>query len=444
MTWQKKYANKVVTADEAIEMHVGEGCKIYLPGVCGVACDLATAVAHRSEQVDNITIHCANPADSVGFEPVIRACRERRLGITSFFMSPQIRRLVEEGHARFLPQNLSGVPGIYSKEDIHKPNVVLIKVSPPDQLGFFSCGIETGLAVTPARSANILIGQVDENMPYCHSDTLVHESRFHCLVDASGPAITYPKPSACEIVKRISNNVIDFLARNLKGNPTLQIGLGDIPDTILEQMLGGGLGAHRVRIHSELFGNGVMKLWDNGMIDDDIDIPIVAGLVVGSTPELYKWVHLNKSVSLRPTEWVNHPTTISSISNMVAINGAITVDLMGQVNPCSIGHRLYSGSGGQLDVMYGTSLAPNGLPIIAMKSTADIHGELRSSIVSELAPGSGVVTTCYCGIIVATEWGVADLRGKDTVERIYAMIDIAHPDFRDSLYQEARTNRCLM
>lgn len=444
MTWQKKYANKVVTADEAIEIHVGEGCKIYLPGVCGVACDLAAAVARRSETVGDITIHCANPADSVGFEPVIRACCEKRLGITSFFMSPQIRKLAEKGYARFMPQNLSGVPGLYSKGGIHEPDVVLIKISPPDSEGFFSCGIETGLAVTPARSANILIGQVDENMPYCHGDTLVHESRFRCLVDASGPAITYPKPSACEVVERISNNVIDFLARNLNGNPTLQIGLGGIPDTILQKMVDGGLETFKVRIHSELFGNGVKDMWNNDMIDDDADVPIVAGLVVGSAPELYKWVHLNKSVSLRPTEWVNHPATISSIPNMVAINGAITIDLLGQVNPCSIGHRLYSGSGGQLDVMYGASLAPNGLPVIAMKSTADVHGELRSSIVSDLALGAGVVTTRYCGIIVATEWGVADLRGKDTVGRIYAMIDIAHPDFRDSLYQEARINRCLM
>lgn len=424
MGWQKTYRRKVATAEGAVVDSVNAGDRVYLPGVCGTALDLAAAVAERSNKVPGITIHCANPFGSK-FDAIIKACREGHISIVSHFLGRRVRRLIDEGveQADFLPCDLHAVPGQYVKGGPNEADVVLIQVSPPDKEGYVTCGVNNGLAVMAARTCRTVIAQVNENMPRCLGNTRVHVVRFKHLVPSDCPIDILPVPDPDPAVSAIGGFIADLTPKGA----TIQAGLGSIPDAAISYI------NSPVGFHTELFGDGARILAEKGLVVGQI----VAGMVVGSEV-LYGWVDGNVLIDLRPTEEVNDLRTIAAIPKMVAINQALFIDLTGQVCADTIGPRIYSGVGGQHDFMNGAHYSQGGIPIIAMTSTAIVDKQVQSRIVPMLPEGSGVTTNRSTGFTFLTEFGWVDLCRMSVKERARQIIAIAHPDFRDWLTEEAR------
>jgi acetyl-CoA hydrolase len=365
---------------------------------------------------------------------------EGHLRVNTMFISGNIRRAVQEGRADFTPVLLSEFTLLFKKG--HLPlDVALIHVSPPDEHGFCSLGIEVGLTKSPAESAKMIIAEVNEQMPRTLGDSFIHISRLHHIVP-----VNYPLPELHmgeegpnETIEKIAANIVEMIP----DGATMQMGIGAIPDAVLNYLYD----KRDLGIHTELFSDGVIDLVEAGVLTNARKTlhpgKIVAGFIIGST-RLYKWVDDNPLIEMHPTEYVNDPFVIAQNEKQVAINSAIEVDLTGQVCADSIGPKLYSGVGGQLDFVYGASRSKGGLPIIALPSSTTLrNGQMISRIVSMLNRGAGVVTTRNHVRYIVTEYGVADLYGKTIRQRAQALINIAHPDFRDQLKYEAHELKYL-
>jgi acetyl-CoA hydrolase len=358
--------------------------------------------------------------------------------INTLFISANVRQAVHEGRADFTPCFLSEVPLLF--RDGHLPlDVALIHVSTPDEHGFCSLGIEAGLVKTPAQAARTVIAEINERMPRTLGDSFIHISKIDYAVSVDYPLAELPMGQTNELSMKIGQHVADLI----DDGSTLQMGIGAIPDAVLNF-----LGDKRdLGVHTELFSDGVMDLVRRGVITNEKKTlhqgKIVAGFILG-TQKLYDFVDDNPIVELHPTEYVNDPFVIAHNEKMVSINSAIEVDLTGQVCADSIGPRLYSGVGGQVDFVYGAARSKGGKPIIALPSTAGPHGGERvSRIVASLKPGAGVVTTRNHVHTIVTEFGVAHLYGKTIHQRARSLIEIAHPDFQEALEKRARELRYL-
>ncbi|HEC35972.1 MAG TPA: 4-hydroxybutyrate CoA-transferase, partial [Anaerolineae bacterium] len=311
--------------------------------------------------------------------------------------------------------------------------VAFVHLSPPDEHGFCSYGIETGLTKTPAEAARIIIAEVNPNMPRCLGDSFIHISRVDYIVPVDYPLMELPMTEGgpTELHMRIA----EYIAELIPNGATMQMGIGAIPDAVLRFLY------HKkdLGIHTELFSDSVIDLVEAGVVTNARKTlhpgKITAGFMLG-TRRLYEWVHDNPIIELHRTEYVNDPFVIAQNERQVAINSAIEIDLTGQVCADSIGPKLYSGVGGQLDFIYGASRSKGGVPVIALPSTA--KGDKFSRIVPMLKPGAGVVTTRNHVRYVVTEYGVADLYGRTIRERAQALIRIAHPKFRDELTRAAK------
>jgi acetyl-CoA hydrolase len=306
---------------------------------------------------------------------------------------------------------------------------VLIQVAPPDEHGFCSLGIEAGLVKTPAKSAKVVIAEINEQMPRTLGDSFIHFSKIDHAVRVDYPLSELPMGEVSELSMNIGSNIAELI----EDGSTMQMGIGAIPDAVLHF-----LGEKRdLGVHSELFSDGVIKLIEEGVINNEKKTlhpgKIVAGFILG-TQALYDFVDDNPIVELHPTEYVNDPFIIAKNEKMVSINSAIEVDLTGQVCADSIGPKLYSGVGGQFDFVYGAARSVGGKPIIALPSTVQPKGGERiSRIVPMLKHGAGVVTSRNHVHYIATEFGIAHLYGKTIQERARALITIAHPDFQEDL-----------
>jgi len=342
---------------------------------------------------------------------------------------------VQQGRADFTPVLLSELPLLFKHG--HLPvDVALIHVSPPDEHGYCSFGVEVGLTKSPAESAKIIIAEVNPRMPRTLGDSFIHVSRIDHLVPVDYPVqeMAMVGESSPEIIQQIARNMVELIP----DGATLQLGIGAIPDALLKFLSS----KKDLGIHSELFSDGVIDLVENGVLTGVRKTlhegKIVAGFVLG-TERLYRWIHDNPLIELHPTEYVNDPFIIAQHERMVAVNSAIEVDLTGQVCADSIGTKFYSGIGGQLDFIYGASRSKGGVPIIALPSTArGADGACINRIVTTLKPGAGITTTRNHVHYVVTEYGVAQLYGKSIRQRAQALINIAHPQFREQLTREAR------
>jgi 4-hydroxybutyrate CoA-transferase len=317
-------------------------------------------------------------------------------------------------------------------------DVALIHVTPPDEHGFCSFGVEVGVTKAAAQSAKIVIAEVNPHMPRTLGDAFIHISKINHVVPVDyqlpDTAMGDPSPLAQQIAKNIAGLIPD--------GATLQMGIGGIPDAVLRQLTN-----HKhLGVHSELFSDGVIELVERGVVDGEMKTlhpgKMVAGFLIG-TKRLYSFVNDNPVVELHPTEYVNDPFIIAQNSKMVAINSAIEVDLTGQVCADSIGSRFYSGVGGQVDFIYGSSRSQGGVPIIALPSSAIVKGQLTSKIVATIKPGGGVITTRNHVRFVVTEHGVAELYAKNVRQRARALINIAAPEFREELEKKAHEMRYL-
>jgi acetyl-CoA hydrolase len=431
MDWQSIYKSHVTTAEEAVKA-IQSGNRIFMTGNVSVPQKLLAALVNYAPQLKDVEI-CQ--ALSVGPADYVKPELEGHLRVNTLFIAANVRKAVQEGRADFTPVLLSEFTLLF-KNKILPVDVAMVHVSPPDEHGFCSLGVEVGLTKSPAESARIIIAEVNEQMPRTLGDSFLHVSRLTHIVPVNYPIAELPMGSEGD--DAISCKIAGFIADLIPDGATLQMGIGAIPDAVL-----GFLDSKKdLGIHSEMFSDGVVRLVDMGVINNSCKTlhtgKIVAGFVLG-TQNLYSWVNDNPLCEFHRQEYVNDPFVIAQNEKMVAINSAIEVDLTGQVCADSIGPKFFSGVGGQLDFVYGASRAKGGVPIIAMASTNKMRdGTVISKIVPMLKPGSGVVTSRNHVHFVVTEYGVADLYGKSVRKRVYELIQVAHPDFRADLEKQAK------
>jgi 4-hydroxybutyrate CoA-transferase len=430
MDWTSTYKSRVVTPQDAVRA-IKSGNRIFLTGNVSVPQQTLAALVEYAPQLENVEI-CQ--ALTVGSADYVSPAMEGHLRVNSIFISDNIRKAVHEGRADFTPVLLSEFPLLF-KRGLLPLDVAMIHVSPPDEHGFCSLGVEVGLTKTAAESAKIIIAEVNEQMPRTLGDSFIHVSRLNYIVPVDYPIAELPmsEGKTSEVVEKIASNIAELIP----DGATMQLGIGAIPDAVLKYLFD----KKDLGIHTELFSDGVIDLVNAGVITNAQKTlhpgKIIAGFMIG-TNRLYDWADDNPLIELHRTEYVNDPFVIAQNERMVAINSAIEVDLTGQVCADSIGPKLYSGVGGQLDFVYGASRSKGGVPVIALPSTNTMRdGSVISKIASMLKQGAGVVTTRNHVRYIVTEYGIADLYGKTIRDRATQLIKIAHPDFRDTLRKQA-------
>jgi len=428
MNWTRTYESRVTTAEEAVRA-VKSGDRIFLTGNCSVPQKLMEALVARAYELENVEI-CH--ALTIGSSDYVAPEMEGHIRANSLFIGPNVRQAVQEGRADFTPVLLSEFTLLF-KRGILPVDVAFVHLSPPDEHGFCSYGIETGLTKSPAEAARIIIAEINENMPRCLGDSFIHVSRLDHIVPVDYPLLELPMTEGG--LSDVHVKIGEYIAELIPDGATMQMGIGAIPDAVLRFL-------HDKRdlgVHTELFSDSVIDLVEAGVLTNARKTlhvgKITAGFMLG-TKRLYRWVDDNPLIELHRTEYINDPFVIAQNYRQVAINSAIEVDLTGQVCADSIGSKLYSGVGGQLDFIYGASRSEGGVPIIALPSTA--KGGTISRIVPTLKRGAGVVTSRYHVHYVVTEYGIADLYGKTIRQRAQALIRIAAPQFRDELARAAK------
>lgn len=431
MTDTSIYQSRVTTAQEAVKV-IKSGQRVFLTGNVSVPQTLLAALVEIAPTLKDVEI-CQ--ALTVGAADYVDPAMEGHLRVNSMFISANIRKAVQEGRADFTPVLLSEFPLLF-KQGILPLDVAIVHVSTPDEHGFCSLGVEVGLTKTAAESAKVVIAEVNEKMPRTLGDSFIHVSRLTHIVPVNYdiPELAMADEGDAEIVQKVAGHVAGLIP----DGATMQLGIGGIPDAVLKFLFD----KKDLGIHTELFSDGVIDLVNAGVLTNARKSlhpgKIVAGFILG-TKRLYEWVDDNSMIELHRTEYVNDPFVIAQNDRMVAINSAIEVDLTGQVCADSIGPKLYSGVGGQLDFIYGASRSKDGVPIIALPSTAIMRdGTQISKIAAMLKLGAGVVTSRNHVRFVVTEYGVADLYGKTIRQRAQALIRIAHPQFQEELQRQAK------
>lgn len=431
MDWTSIYQSRITTAEEAVRS-IKSNQRLFLTGNVSVPQKCLAALVDYAPNLENVEICQAltiSPADYVKPE------MEGHLRVNTLFISANVRKAVQEGRADFTPVLLSEFPLLF-KRGILPLDAAIIHVSPPDEHGFCSLGVEVGLTKSPAESAKIVIAEVNQQMPRTLGDSFIHVSRLNYMVPVNYPIPEMPMSEAgnSEVVEKIAGFISDLIP----DGATMQLGIGAIPDAVLNYL------HHKkdLGVHSELFSDGVIDLVNEGVLTNARKTlhpgKIIAGFMLG-TRNLYAWADDNPLIEFHRTEYVNDPFVIAQNERMVAINSAIEVDLTGQICADSIGPKLYSGVGGQLDFIYGASRSKGGVPIIALPSTTTMRdGTPVTRITAMLKMGAGVVTSRNHVHYVVTEYGVADLYGKSIRQRAQQLIGIAHPDFRADLEKQAK------
>ena len=429
--WQEKCRARITTPEEAVKA-IKSGDRVFLTGNASVPLPLLDALVKRAPELQKVEVcHPLTicPADYVA------PGMEGHLRINSMFISANVRKAINEGRADFTPVMLSEFPLLFKNG--HLPlDVALIHVSPPDADGFCSMGAESGLTISAAEVSRVVIAMVNTQMPRTLGDTAMHIDRMHHVVPCDTPLFEMPMGDDAD--QAVVEKIAAHIARLIPDGATMQLGIGALPNAVLKFLFE----KKDLGIHSELISDGVIDLVEAGVVNGARKSlhpgKIVCGFLLG-TRRLYDWVSNNPMVELRRTEYVNDPFVVAQNDRMVAINSAIEVDLTGQVCADSIGPKMHSAVGGQLDFIYGSSRAKGGVPIIALPSTSTLRdGSVVSKIVPMLKLGAGVVTSRNHVHYVVTEFGAAELYGKTVRQRTQALINIAHPQFREEITAKAK------
>jgi 4-hydroxybutyrate CoA-transferase len=431
MGWQEAYRSKIVSAEEAVG-RIRSGQRVYLGGGAGVPERLVAALVARANELHDVEIvHLLTFHEAAYVRPeYARSFRHNAL-----FIGANVRQAVNEGRADLTPIFLSEIPRLFGDGNLPL-DVALIMVSPPDEHGFCSFGVEVGITKPAAHATPLVLAEVNARMPRTLGDSFIHVSKLDCIIEVDYPLPEVPQGGMSPVHRKIGRNIAELIP----DGATLQLGVGSIPDAVLAALES----KRDLGIHTELFSDGVVGLVERGVITNERKTlhpgKIVAGFLFGSQ-RLYDFVADNPLIELHPTDYVNDPFIIAQNDNMVSINSALQVDLTGQVCADTIGPRLFSGAGGQIDFVRGAARSRGGRPIIALPSSA--RGGTVSRIVALLDRGAGVVTTRNDVHYIVTEHGVAYLHGKTIRQRAEALISIAGPAFRDELRRAARELKYL-
>ncbi|MEO9485241.1 MAG: acetyl-CoA hydrolase/transferase C-terminal domain-containing protein [Ekhidna sp.] len=411
---------KVTSAVEAVSsIQSYENVFIHTGGAAPQA--LVNALVERSDELKKVRIYQMH---TEGDAPYAEPQYHESFEVVAMFVGKNTRQCINQGTGDFLPCFFSEVP-IMMRDGIIPIDVALVQVSPPDKHGFCSLGISVETTLAAVDQAKRVIAQINPQMPRTHGDGLIHVNNFHCIFECDQPLPEITPRKLSSVEKKIG----EYVAGIIEDGATLQMGIGAIPNATLAC-----LNNHKdLGIHTEMFSDGILPLVNSGVINNKLKKKhphvIVSGFLLG-TRKLYDFVDDNPLVRLLDIEYVNDISIIRKQPKMTSINSAIEIDLTGQVCADSIGERMYSGVGGQMDFIRGASLSPGGKPIIALSSQTK-NGE--SKVVSNLKPGAGVVTTRAHIQYVATEYGIVNLYGKSLKERAKELIKIAHPNHQESL-----------
>ena len=425
--WRKRILNP----DQAAAL-IQSGMRVFLTGNCSTPLEFLRALVRRYQELEDVEVV---QLLGMGTGDYITPDMSQHIRMNSLFIAPNVRNAIANGLADFTPCHLSQVPLLF-RNAILPLDVAVIQVSIPDEHGFCSYGVEVGVTKSAAESAKMVIAEVNPNMPRILGDSFIHVNHIHHFIE-----VNYDLPELHpSLADEVQNQIAAHIAPHIPDGATLQMGIGGIPDAVLRHLT-----HHRdLGIHTELFSDGVMDMIEMGVITNRKKTfhpgKVVAGFVLG-TRKLYDFAHDNPIFELHPTEYVNDPFNIARNDKMMSINSAIEVDITGQVCSDSIGTKFYSGAGGQLDFVRGATRSKGGKSFIALPSTT--KDDTISKIVTQLKPGAGVVTTRYDVRFVATEFGAVDLWGKTLEGRVLALVNIAHPNFRDDLLRYAREQHYL-
>ena len=409
-----------VSAQEAVKV-IKSNDRVYLQAAAAVPQVLVNAMTERHEELRNVEVcHLHVEGDAPYANPELR----ESFHVNSFFIGKNVRHTLSAGNGSYTPVFLSELPILF-KRNIINIDVALIHVSVPDKHGYCSLGVSVEATLAAIDNATTVIAQVNEQMPRTHGDGIIHVSEIDMFVECNEPLPVHDLTQPTETEQKIG----DFVAGLIEDRSTLQMGIGSIPNAVLSRLTN-----HKdLGLHTEMFSDGVIDLILKDVINGNhkgVNPGRALTTFLMGSKRLYDYVDDNPFVEMRECDYTNDVSVIRQNKNMVAINSAIEVDVTGQVCADSIGSRMFSGVGGQMDFIRAASLSEGGKAIIALPS---ITRKGISRIVPSLKPGAGVVTTRAHVHYVVTEYGVANLYGKTIKERVKALVNIAHPDHREAI-----------
>ncbi len=422
--WKDLYKSKLTTVEEAVK-HIKSGDRVVFGHAVGEPKNLVDAMVANHKQYENVEIvHMVAMGKGEYTKPEMAP----HFRHNAVFVGGCTREAVADGRGDYTPVFFHEVPKLF-KGGLLPVDVALVQVSTPDKHGYCSLGVSVDYTKAAVETAKMVIAEVNDQMPKTYGETFVHVSELDYLVETSNPIIELPPPRIGDVEKAIGENCASLI----EDGSTLQLGIGAIPDAVLlflkdKKDLG---------IHSEMFSDGVLELYEAGVVTNSKKALHKGKMIVTflmGTKRLYDFIDNNPIVEMYPVDYVNDPVVVMKNSKMVAINSCIQVDFMGQVVSDSIGIKQFSGVGGQVDFVRGAAMAKDGKAIIAMPSTA-AKGKV-SRITPFIDHGSAVTTSRNDVDYVVTEFGIAPLKGQTLQQRARNLINIAHPDFKDELAVE--------
>lgn len=422
---------RIVGAAEAVA-GIRSGQSVYVHGASATPSVLLDALVARAPELEDVRVvhlHCEGPG------PHLAPAMAGHFRHLALFIGPNARAAVNDGRAEYVPAFLSDVPHLL-RERVIPLDAVLINVTRPDAHGFCSLGTSVEATQAAIESATTVIAQLNRAMPRTLGDAFVHIDAIHLGVEVDVPPYEYATPDIGDLERQIGS----FVAELVPDGAVIQMGIGAIPAAVGACLVN----KRDLGVHTEMFTDVMVDLVESGAVNGsrkELDRGKIVTAFMMGTPRLYRFVDDNPMVQLRPVDYTNDTAVIRRLRRMTAINSAIEIDLTGQVCADSIGYRLYSGIGGQMDFVRGAALAPEGRAIIALPSSAADGAQSR--IVPVLHEGAGVVTTRGHVQTVVTEFGVAELHGRSIAERARALIAIAHPRFRAGLATAAKRTHFL-
>ncbi len=431
MSFTPDWKNRATSVDDAVS-RLQSGMNVFVHGAAATPTPLLDAMVNRSdlERVRLFHMHLE------GAIPFAAPEVSQRFRSTSLFTGPALREPIADGRADFIPVFLSDIPGLFQTGRI-RLDAALVQLSPPDRHGLCSLGTSVDSARAAVDAAPVIIAEINQQMPRTHGNSAIPIERIAAFVSTNRALPEHAPAVETEIDAQIAERVADLV----DDQACLQLGIGSIPDAVARRLTN----KRDLGIHTEMFSDGVMHLIDTDVVTNRFK-SIHPGRTVTSfisgTRQLYDFVDDNPLVEFHPCDRTNDTSLLRKIDRLVAINSAIQIDLSGQVCADSIGHRIYSGIGGQMDFIRGAAISRGGKPIIALPSTA--AGGRVSRIVPELNPGAGVVTTRGHVHWVVTEYGTVNLHGCTLAERGAALVSIAHPDFRRELTEKLHALKRFM
>ncbi len=417
------WKSRAVSAEEAVR-GITSGMRVFMHGAAATPTPLVEALCARTdlENVELCHLHTAGPS------PFVAPGMAGRIRSVSFFAGAPVREAIAAGRADFIPVFLSDIPGLF-RSGAMPLDAALVQVSPPDRHGICSLGTSVDAARSAVDCAKLIIAEINDQMPRTHGATMLPLARIAAFFHTNRPLWEHPPEPETPETARIG----EIIAGLIEDGATLQTGIGSIPNAVLSR-LGD---KHELGVHTEMFSDGLIPLIEGGVVTNRHKAVHPGRTItsfINGTRRLYDFVDDNPLVEFHPCDRTNDTNLLRKLNRLVAVNSALQVDLTGQVCADSVGHRIYSGIGGQMDFLRGAALSPGGKAILAFPSTAK-HGTV-SRITYELAPGAGVVTSRGHVHWVVTEYGAVNLHGLSLQRRAEALIGLAHPDFRAELRRQ--------